>query len=610
MPNRLANAVSPYLRSHADNPVDWWEWSADAFAEAAARDVPVLVSIGYATCHWCHVMARESFSDPGLAELLNDRFVSIKVDREEHPDVDSTYMAAAGAFTQNLGWPLNVFLTPDGRAFFAGTYFPPVPVQGHPAFRQVLDAVLDAWAERREEVEANAGAIADALAGQATAAVGDLPTDFTDVVGALVAVEDAEYGGLGGAPKFPIAPVVGFLVERGSVGDAAAGALATRMLDAMADSDLRDPVEGGFFRYATRRDWSEPHYERMLSDNAQLLTAYANTGRDDIAAGIAGYLIGELRVAGGGFASAQDSESTVDGKRVEGFYYSLDAASRGRIAKPPLDEKVLTGWNGLAIGALASAGARLAHPEWIEAAAGAADFLLEHHVLADRLVRASIDGRASTAVATLEDYGLLADGLLQLSTATGEVRYAIAARRLVDECLKAGGGAAFAIPGGSDPVLAGNGLAVPPDPSDGALPSGTSGIAASAFRLYLLTGDARYLESSRESMRSVAPVAVTAPVSFGAALAVMTGLAAPVTQLVVVGSDDELARVARGWHPAGSVVAVVTDAQALAFAEADFELFEGRTSRDGVAAAYLCADFVCALPVSSAQALRRLLDLP
>ena len=242
MPNRLANAVSPYLRSHADNPVDWWEWSAEAFAEAAARDVPVLVSIGYATCHWCHVMARESFSDPTTAEEINAGFVAIKVDREEHPDVDSTYMAAAGAFTQQLGWPLNVFLTPDGRAFFAGTYFPPTPVQGHPAFRDVLAAVLDAWTARREEVEQNAGAIATALAGQAVGAAGDLPADLSDVVAALAAAEDVEFGGFGRAPKFPVAPVVGFLVDRGSLGDTAAGALADRMLDAMAASDLRDPV--------------------------------------------------------------------------------------------------------------------------------------------------------------------------------------------------------------------------------------------------------------------------------------------------------------------------------------------------------------------------------
>jgi hypothetical protein len=607
MPNRLANAVSPYLRSHAGNPVDWWEWSAEAFAEAAERDVPVLVSIGYATCHWCHVMARESFSDPMTAEAINAGFVAIKVDREEHPDVDSTYMAAAGAFTQQLGWPLNVFLTPDGRAFFAGTYFPPTPVQGHPAFRDVLAAVLDAWTERREEVEQNAGAIATALAGQAVGAAGDLPTDLSDVVAALAAVEDVEFGGFGSAPKFPIAPVVGFLVDRGSLGDAAAGALADRMLDAMAASDLRDPVEGGFFRYATRRDWSEPHYERMLSDNAQLLACYARTGRAAVATGIAGYLLNELRLPSGAFASAQDSESTVDGRRVEGFYYTLDAASRARIARPPLDDKVLTGWNGLAIGALASAGASLARPHWIAAAAGAADYLLEHHVRADGLVRASIDGRVSSAVATLEDSGLLADGLLQLAVATGEVRYAIAARRLVHDCLEAGaaagGGAAFAVPGGADPVLAGNGLSVPPDPSDGALPSGNSGIAASAFRLYLLSGDARYLEASREAMRSVAPVAVTAPVSFGAALAVMTALAAPVTQLVVVGDDGELARAARGWQRAGSIVSVVTDAQARAFAEAGFELYEGRTSRDGRPAAYLCRDFVCALPVTTVDEL-------
>src|SRR5690242_18015342 len=184
MPNRLADAASPYLRSHASNPVDWQPWGAEAFAEAAARDVPVLVSIGYSTCHWCHVMARESFSDPALAEYLNANLVAVKVDREEHAEVDSTYLAAAAAFTGNLGWPLNVFVTPQGRAFFAGTYWPPTPIEGHPSFRQVLDAVLDAWANRRDEVERNGAAIVEALAQQHPAG-GELPADFAKVIAGL-----------------------------------------------------------------------------------------------------------------------------------------------------------------------------------------------------------------------------------------------------------------------------------------------------------------------------------------------------------------------------------------------------------------------------------------
>ena len=521
MPNRLADAASPYLRSHASNPVDWWQWGPEAFAEAAARDVPVLVSIGYSSCHWCHVMARESFSDPALAAYLNENLVAVKVDREEHAEVDSTYLAAAAAFTANLGWPLNVFVTPQGRAFFAGTYWPPEPMAGHPAFRQVLDAVLDAWHNRRDEVERNGAAIVDALA-QEHPVEGDLPTEFGPVLDALEALEDATHGGFGAAPKFPVSPVLRFLVERGAP-------LGARTLDAMAASPLRDPVDGGFFRYSTQRDWHDPHYERMLYDNAQLVAVYALAANAAVAEGVAHWLE-TMQLPSGGFASAQDSESTVDGRRVEGFYYTLDAASRERVDKPPVDEKVLTGWNGLAIEGLSLAGMILDRPQWITIAQRAADFLLEHHVLEHhavehhalehhalgRLVRASIGGVVSTAHATLEDFGMLAGGLLQLAIATGEVRYAIAAQELVDASLTAHG-EPFGVPGGADPVLASQGLAVEADPSDGAHPSGLSSMAAAAHGLFLVTAHEPYRAAARAAMARVAEAAQRHPVSLGAA---------------------------------------------------------------------------------------------
>ena len=579
MPNRLTDAASPYLRSHAGNPVDWWPWGPEAFAEAAARDVPVLVSIGYSTCHWCHVMARESFSDPAVAEMMNDNLVAIKVDREEHAEVDSTYLAAAAAFTGNLGWPLNVFVTPEGRAFFAGTYWPPEPVQGYPAFRQVLDAVLDAWVNRREEVERNGAAIVEVLA-QGHPSAGTLPTEFGPVIADLEAQEDATFGGFGGAPKFPVSPVLRFLVERRAP-------LADRTLDAMAASPLRDPVDGGFFRYSTKRDWHDPHYERMLYDNAQLLAVYALAGRTETAEGIAHWL-GTMQLPSGGFASAQDSESTVDGRRVEGFYYTLDAASRQRVEEPPVDEKILTGWNGLAIEGLSVAGAALGKPEWIATAQRAADFLLEHHV-GERLIRTSIGGVLSSARATLEDFGMLAGGLLQLAIATGESRYAIAARTLVDTALAGGID--------SDPVLAAQGLAVEADPSDGALPSGASAMAAAQHTLFLLTAHEPYRAAARAAMARVAEAAQRHPVSLGAALTVMARLADPVRHLVVVGGG-ELADFAR---PRGGIV--VTPEQSRAWAEAGFELFEGRTAE----AAYVCEDFVCRLPVTTISELEPLL---
>ena len=590
MPNRLADAASPYLRSHASNPVDWWQWSPEAFAEAAARDVPVLVSIGYSTCHWCHVMARESFSDPTLAAVLNDNFVAIKVDREEHAEVDSTYLAAAAAFTGNLGWPLNVFVTPQGRAFFAGTYWPPEPVAGHPSFRQVLAAVLDAWHNRRDEVERNGAAIVDALAQQQTIE-SELPTDFASVIAELAALEDASHGGFGEAPKFPVSPVLRFLVDRGA-------ALGTRTLDAMAASPLRDPVDGGFFRYSTKRDWSDPHYERMLYDNAQLVAVYALAGKAEVAEGVAHWLT-TMQLDSGGFASAQDSESTVDGHRVEGFYYSLDAASRESVDKPPVDEKVLTGWNGLAIEGLSLAGMLLDRPEWIATAQAAADFLLDHHVR-ERLVRASIDGVISTAHATLEDFGMLAGGLVQLAGATGEARYAIAARELVDASL-AVGGEPFGVPGGADPVLAAQGLAVQADPSDGAHPSGLSAMAAAAQSLFVVTAHEPYRVAARAAMARVAELAQRHPISLGAALTVMARLADPVRQIVVVG-DGELATVARRH---GGIA--VSPEQATEWAHAGFELFEGRIQRGGAATAYVCEDFVCRLPVTTVTELAALL---
>lgn len=628
MANRLQDAISPYLRSHADNPVDWWPWGAEAFAEARRRDIPVLLSIGYATCHWCHVMARESFSDPALAAELNARFVPIKVDREEHPEVDATYLSAASAFTDNLGWPLTVFATPTGRAFFAGTYFPPTPTGGRASFRQVLDAVAEAWDQRREQVETDAGRIVEALAAAAASAtaVHDLPDgrELDAVVGLLARAEDEEFGGFGTAPKFPVAPVLGFLLGR-----PAGEALGQRTLRRMADSPLRDPVDGGFFRYATRRDWGEPHYERMLYDNALLLDAYATawlqTGEpwaERTADGVAAFLLAVLRRPGGGFASAQDSESVVDGARVEGEYYTRPPAERGLLEAPPVDAKVLTGWNGLAIGALARAARILNRPAWIVAATTAADLLLERHRRADgTLLRVSLGDRLSDAEATLEDYGALAGGLLELSLAAGDPAPAVAARDLVDLCLDAASAtpdaaSPFETPGGGDPVLVATGLAMRVDPSEGAYPSGLSSLASAAHTLFLLTGERRYERAAREGMRLVAAQAVQSPSGFGAALALMSRLDADPVQLVAVlpaGADP-------GAHPSGpadpqgllgavrthpaALVAIAGEAQAVAFAAAGFDLFAGRAARDGLPTAYLCRDFVCRFPVTRPEQLR------
>jgi hypothetical protein len=359
----------------------------------------------------------------------------------------------------------------------------------------------------------------------------------------------------------------------------------------MAASNLRDPVEGGFFRYATKRDWTEPHYERMLYDNALLLDCYSRVGDTETADGIASFFENAMRLDGGAFASAQDSESTVDGVRVEGTYYELTAAERAKQPAPALDAKVLTGWNGLAIGALARSG-------HVALARAAADFVIEKH-LGERLARTSIDGLVSPAPATLEDYGMLAGGLLALALATGEVHYAVVARRLVDDCMRG-----FTVPGGPEPLLAKLGLALETDPSEGAYPSGLTAMADAAHTLWMLTSDSRYRAAAESAMASVAPLAEERPMSFGAALSVMVALAADPVQLVVVAeTDDELTAFARAWRRPGCVSVVVTEQQARAFEAAGFELFAGRSLK-GATTAYLCRDFVCDLPVHELDAVR------
>ncbi|TDN92332.1 DUF255 domain-containing protein [Microbacterium sp. BK668] len=605
MNERLAASASPYLRLHADNPVAWYAWGEEAFAQARRRDVPVFVSIGYSTCHWCHVMARESFEDAAVAERLNERFVAIKVDREEHPEVDAAYMAAAGAFTRNLGWPLSVFTTPDGGPFYAGTYFPPEPRAGIPSFLQVLDAVHEAWTDRREAAEGTAVAIAEALADVRGAAEPEIPLPDAEALvtaaRALAAREDPEYGGFWGGdpvgPKFPVATALRFLQTR-LVRERAADAsvVASRALAAMAASELRDPVEGGFFRYATRRDWSVPHYERMLTDNAQLLDVAVDAGDLETAGGIAAFLREVLQQPAGGFGAAQDSESWIDGERSEGGYYLRDAEARAGLQPPAVDGKVVTGWNGLAIGALARAGARLSEPEWIEAARWAADAVLTANVTAEgRLVRASLDEIASRAPATVADHGQLADGLVALAVATGEPAYAVRARALVEACIGEDG--SVRAPAGVDPVLAARGVVAPDAASDGDEPSGVAAIAGAAAALWLLGGGEADRALAERLVAAHAGAAVAQPLAHSALLRVAAVLASPPRQVVVIGEpSDPLAEAARRLE--ADVTAVVTPEQASAFAAAGFGLFADKTQREGRPTAYDCRDFSCRLPVT------------
>lgn len=561
-----------------------------------------MVSIGYSTCHWCHVMARESFQDPEIAALLDDGFVSIKVDREEHPDVDAAYLDAASAFTPHLGWPLTVFASPEGRVFYAGTYFPPEARGPMPAFRQVLAAVREAWTERRGEVDATGKALRDALAAAAAdPATAPPPLDqLAEAARTVVAREDGEFGGFAAGaeletPKFPNTPVLRFL-QHGALADEVphAADVASRALAAMAASELHDPVDGGFFRYATRRDWSVPHYERMLTDNAGLIEVALAAGDETTATDAARFLVDVLQLPAGGIAAAQDSESVIDGVRNEGGYYRTPAAERRDLVPPAVDGKVVTGWNGHAIAALAVVGTRT-DPRFVEAARWAADAVLENNLAEDGVLhRASLDEVRSPAPATLEDYGGLARGLLALACATGEVAYAERARGLVDACLIGDG---IHPPGGGDPVLTAQGMQPHGVPSDGASPSGPSVFAAAALALWRLGAGERYRDAAVQLVRRAADAALAAPLAHGAILEVAVGVASAPRQVVVVGDTDaEIADAAR--RVAADVTAVVSPGQAEAFAAAGFALFDGKVARNGRATAYDCRAFTCALPTT------------
>ncbi|KOG40551.1 thioredoxin domain-containing protein [Streptomyces decoyicus] len=338
MPNRLAHETSPYLLQHADNPVDWWPWSADAFEEARRRGVPVLLSVGYSSCHWCHVMAHESFEDPATAALVNDHFVAVKVDREERPDVDAVYMEAVQAATGQGGWPMTVFLTPEAEPFYFGTYFPPEPRHGMPSFGQILEGVRNAWTDRRDEVGEVAGRIVADLAGRSLTE--SLPADrrpprAEELHGALMALTrefDAVQGGFGGAPKFPPSMVLEFLLRHHArTGSEGALEMVQATCAAMARGGIYDQLGGGFARYAVDATWTVPHFEKMLYDNALLCRTYAHLWRSTdselarrIAVDTADFMVRELRTDQGGFASALDADSddgSGTGRHVEGAYY-------------------------------------------------------------------------------------------------------------------------------------------------------------------------------------------------------------------------------------------------------------------------------------------------
>ena len=648
--NRLAQETSPYLLQHKDNPVDWYPWGEEALSRARSEEKPVLVSIGYSACHWCHVMERESFEDPEVAAVMNDAFVCIKVDREERPDVDAIYMDAVQAMTGHGGWPLNAFLTPEGVPFYAGTYFPPEPRHGMPSWRMVLDGVARAWDQQRDQITDGSDRIVAHL--QATARIeapeAELDTAALDqAVPALRRGYDAENGGWGGAPKFPAASTIEFLLRRRE------RQMALHTLRRMAAGGMYDQVGGGFARYSVDARWIVPHFEKMLYDNALLARAYLHAFQvsgepffERVTRETLDWALRELGQPEGGFASALDADSEgVEGKfyvwrldevrealgpladaaiehfgmseagNFEGANIPVRAtadpdrlaeikagllAFRERRVRPGLDDKRLTSWNALMISALADAGAVLGEAQYREAAVAAAEFVLRD--LRDergRLLRTYNQGRAHLD-AYLEDHAFLLEALLTLYEATFDPRWFTEARALADQILERFGdrerGGFFTTAADHETLIARR-----KQLEDAPIPSGGSAAAFGLLRLARLTGEARYEDAALGQLRLLHTIAIQHPNAFGHLLAAIDFALADVREVALVGDDRApLEQVVRaGFRPHLVLAGGAPDG---------VPLLEGREPVDGRAAAYVCERFACLRPVTEPDELRALLD--
>jgi uncharacterized protein YyaL (SSP411 family) len=632
--NRLANETSPYLLQHAHNPVDWYPWGEEALARAREEDRPILLSIGYAACHWCHVMEHESFEDEETAALMNARFVNVKVDREERPDLDSVYMDAVVALTGQGGWPMTVFLTPAGEPFLGGTYFPPEPRHGLPGFRDVLAAVADAYRDRRGDVVRQAGALVDAVRRSSLARPSTDPLTeslLREAVRAHRAQFDPEWGGFGRAPKFPPASSLEFLLRMHvRTGDADALAMAERTLDGMAAGGMYDLLGGGFHRYSVDERWLVPHFEKMLYDNALLVPAYLHawlvTGRDryrEIVEETVGYMLRELLLDEGGFASAQDAdtegvegltftwteEEGVPPELLEPFEHGRSIvrgelpdelrarllALREKRPKPLRDDKAIASWNGLALAALAEAGRRLNRADWIDAGRRLAGFLLGP--LSDdngRLYRTYRAGQAKNT-GFLEDYADVANGLYELHVATGELRWLEEAHRLarlaIDLFADDERGGFFLSPADGEQLVARK-----KDLDDHPTPSGNSMLAYVLLRLARVYGDDELERRAVGVFRLVHPGLGRAATAFGHALCALDLYFSPPRELAIVGGpESEVARAALRPFDPNAVVA---------FGPATgVPLLEGKELVDGKPAVYVCERFACRRPVTAAAEL-------
>ncbi len=651
MANRLAEETSPYLLQHSDNPVDWYPWGEEALARAGELDRPILLSVGYSACHWCHVMERESFEDPGTAAYMNEHFVNVKVDREERPDVDALYMEAVQAMSGQGGWPMTVFCDPDGVPFYGGTYFPPDESRGMPSFRMVMEAVVDAFHSRRDELRERASGTRARLG-----AIGAIQPSEDGVGAPLLeaAVEglreraDMERGGFGGAPKFPPASALELLLARG-VTD-----IVELSLDAMMAGGIYDQVGGGFARYSVDDAWQIPHFEKMLYDNALLARTYLHGwqafGHDRhrrVCEKTLEWMLREMRGPEGGFYSALDADSEgeegrfyvwtvkemqkVLGDGAEEAIRFYDATERGNFegrnvlhlaggattpeppgiaesrrllyearskrVRPGLDDKRLTAWNALALGALAEAGAVLERPDFVDAARSCAEFVLSG--LRDsegRLLRTYKDGEARLN-AYLEDHAFLLEALLTLYEATFEARWFVLARELAETMIARFGdpehGGFYSTSDDHEELIARR-----KEVGDHPIPSGNSAAALGLLRLGALTGEREFEEQAVGVLRLFARAAPRQPDAFAHLLRALDFHLSPTREVALVGEDlTELARIVRTDFRPHLVLAGGPEGTETP------ELMRDRPAIDGMPAAYVCERFTCRQPVTDAHAL-------
>lgn len=677
--NRLQHETSPYLLQHKDNPVDWYPWGEEAFQRARAEDKPVLLSVGYSACHWCHVMAHESFEHDETAQMMNELFVNVKVDREERPDVDGIYMHAVQALTGQGGWPMTVFMLPNGRPFYGGTYFPLEPRMGMPSFRQLLAGIHDAYTNRRDEVEQAAANLTESLDRNVLGiggAVDDLNADLLDkAVKRMGENFDKRHGGFGGAPKFPQPMVLEFLLRSYvRTGDENALHMVTHTLEKMARGGIYDQIGGGFARYSVDALWLVPHFEKMLYDNAQLsrlyLHAWMVTGDDffrQIAEEVYDYILREMAAPEGGFYSATDADSegeegkffvwdvaeletllgddaavaieywgVTPGGNFEGHNIlyvpnsdeiaaerlglSVDElrakitqikdtlyAARTQRVHPGLDDKILTAWNGLMLASLAEAARTLNRDDYRAAAVRCGEFLLDNLMTAEGRLLRTHKGGQSKLNGYLEDYAAMIDALLELYQATFEERWFVAARDLADYALEhfsAEDGGFFDTSDDHEDLIV-----RPRDVQDNAVPSGNNLLARQLIRLTAYTGDHRYDEAARDGLRLLTKALETYPQAFGEALNAVDMLVNGLAEVAVIGEPGEPATdglldvIDEAYRP-NVIIALARESVP---GEATIPLLSYRTQRDDQPTVYVCRNFACEMPVTSAEDVRRLL---